>query len=212
MRDSENPYKLLKVDSEAPLEVVKAAYRALMKSGSLHPDLGGENHLAQEINVAYQILSDAEQRRKLDTKLKESKKFVAEEKKEISEYFVICLHCQSINRILHPQWVKQSQCSQCNTPFIITKKGTRKTTPRYNVSKLQMISKQFFKTFLEAGTNPTLELSTRGIFFLGEPNKIAPFWTSSFIFFSIRCCSWFCPNATLKLATKKKIKHTKNYL
>ena len=66
--------------------------------------------------------SDAEQRRKLDTKLKESKKFVAEEKKEISEYFVICLHCQSINRILHPQWVKQSQCSQCNTPFIITKK------------------------------------------------------------------------------------------
>ena len=78
MKDSENPYKLLKVDSEAPLEVVKAAYRALMKSGSLHPDLGGENNLAQEINLAYQILSDAEQRRELDAKLKESKKFVAD--------------------------------------------------------------------------------------------------------------------------------------
>ena len=133
MKDSENPYKLLKVDSEAPLEVVKAAYRALMKSGSLHPDLGGENNLAQEINLAYQILSDAEQRRELDAKLKESKKFVAEEKKETSEYFVVCLHCQSINRILHPQWVKQSQCSQCNAPFIITKKGLQKTTPRYSV-------------------------------------------------------------------------------
>ena len=66
-------------------------------------------------------------------KLKESKKFVAEEKKETSEYFVVCLHCQSINRILHPQWVKQSQCSQCNAPFIITKKGLQKTTPRYSV-------------------------------------------------------------------------------
>ena len=119
MKDSENPYKLLKVDSEAPLEVVKAAYRALMKSGSLHPDLGGENNLAQEINLAYQILSDAEQRRELDAKLKESKKFVAEEKKETSEYFVVCLHCQSINRILHPQWVKQSQCSQCNAPSFL---------------------------------------------------------------------------------------------
>ena len=39
MKDSENPYKLLKVDSEAPLEVVKAAYKALMKTGSIHPDL-----------------------------------------------------------------------------------------------------------------------------------------------------------------------------
>ena len=54
-------------------------------------------------------------------------------KKETSEYFVVCLHCQSINRILHPQWVKQSQCSQCNAPFIITKKGLQKTTPRYSV-------------------------------------------------------------------------------
>ena len=65
MKDSENPYKLLKVDSEAPLEVVKAAYKALMKTGSIHPDLGGENNLAQDINNAYQILSDSEQRSKI---------------------------------------------------------------------------------------------------------------------------------------------------
>ena len=133
MKDSENPYKLLKVDSEAPLEVVKAAYRALMKSNSMHPDLGGENHLAQGINDAYQILSDAEQRRKLDSKLKKSERFVAEEKKEISEFFVVCIYCQAINRILHPQWVRQSQCSQCKTPFILTKKGAHKTNPSYTV-------------------------------------------------------------------------------
>ena len=141
MKDSENPYKLLKIDSEAPLEVVKAAYRALMKSSSMHPDLGGENHLAQEINDAYQILSDSEQRRKIDSKLKTNKQFVAEEKKEISEYFVVCLYCQAINRILHPQWVKQSQCSQCKTPFIITKKGAHKTNPSYT-TKTADIPKQ----------------------------------------------------------------------
>ncbi len=140
MKVSENPYKLLKVDSEAPLEVVKAAYRALMKSNSMHPDLGGENHLAQEINLAYQILSDAEQRRKLDSKLKTSEQFVVEEKKS-SEYFVVCLYCHAINRILHPQWVKQSQCSQCKTPFIITKKGVHKTTQGYTVKTTSDIPK-----------------------------------------------------------------------
>ena len=102
MKDSENPYKLLKVDSEAPLEVVKAAYKALMKTGSIHPDLGGENNLAQDINNAYQILSDSEQRSKLDVKLKKSQKVVTEKIKEINEYFVICFRCQAINRILHP--------------------------------------------------------------------------------------------------------------
>ena len=133
MKDSENPYKLLKVDSEAPLEVVKAAYKALMKTGSIHPDLGGENNLAQDINNAYQILSDSEQRSKLDVKLKKSQKVVTEKIKEINEYFVICFRCQAINRILHPQWIKQSQCAQCNSPFIITKKEPRKTTPSYTV-------------------------------------------------------------------------------
>ena len=68
----------------------------------------------------YPILNKGE---KLILNLKQIKQFVAEEKKEISEYFVVCLYCQAINRILHPQWVKQSQCSQCKTPFIITKKG-----------------------------------------------------------------------------------------
>ena len=143
MKDSENPYKLLKIDSEAPLEVVKAAYRALMKSSSMHPDLGGENHLAQEINDAYQILSDSEQRRKIDSKLKTNKQFVAEEKKEISEYFVVCLYCQAINRILHPQWVKQSQFLNVKLLLLSLKK---------ELLNLSLITKMDF---------PNLSFSTR---------------------------------------------------
>ena len=94
MKDSENPYKLLKVDSEAPLEVVKAAYKALMKTGSIHPDLGGENNLAQDINNAYQILSDSEQRSKF--KLTVSFRVPNERRlPEATRFFEVnsCIHC-----------------------------------------------------------------------------------------------------------------------
>ena len=47
-------YKVLGVSPGAPAEVIKAAYRALMKIH--HPDAGGSTKKAQEIEEAYRNL------------------------------------------------------------------------------------------------------------------------------------------------------------
>lgn len=59
-----NAYETLGVSRGAPEAVIKAAYRALMKTA--HPDAGGSAEEAQRINDAYDALMDPERRAELD--------------------------------------------------------------------------------------------------------------------------------------------------
>ncbi len=61
-----NYYRLLHVQSDAPLEVIKASYRTLMRSLKKHPDLGGDQQNAALINEAYAVLSTPERRETYD--------------------------------------------------------------------------------------------------------------------------------------------------
>lgn len=65
-----NHYRLLHVQPEAPLEVIKASYRTLMMRMKLHPDLGGDHDLAAAINEAYAVLSDPHRRVEYDRQLR----------------------------------------------------------------------------------------------------------------------------------------------
>lgn len=68
-----NYYKILQVDSEASLEVIEKAYKALAKK--YHPDLQEEAQKAvaseklKEINEAYEILSNPQTRAQFDSTL-----------------------------------------------------------------------------------------------------------------------------------------------
>ncbi len=67
-------YAILEITSSASLEVIKAAYRALVKK--YHPD-NNENNLQDnkdisDINEAYEILSNEEKRIEYDRKYKET--------------------------------------------------------------------------------------------------------------------------------------------
>ena len=53
-----NHYRVLHVQPEAPLEVIKASYRAMMMRMKIHPDLGGDHDIAAVVNEAYAVLSD----------------------------------------------------------------------------------------------------------------------------------------------------------
>jgi hypothetical protein len=64
-----NLYRLLYVQPEAPAEVIRASYRALMSALRAHPDLGGDTEVAARINHAYAVLSDPEQRAAYDRTL-----------------------------------------------------------------------------------------------------------------------------------------------
>lgn len=65
-----NPYKVLNVDQGADPEFITNAYRYLSKK--FHPDVNKTDEAAtkmRDINRAYEILKDPEQRRKLDEQL-----------------------------------------------------------------------------------------------------------------------------------------------
>ncbi|MGI9324651.1 MAG: DnaJ domain-containing protein [Pseudomonadales bacterium] len=59
-------YQVLHVNPDAPLEIIKASYRALMQSLKHHPDLGGDQDSAALINEAYATLSKPESREAYD--------------------------------------------------------------------------------------------------------------------------------------------------
>jgi hypothetical protein len=65
-----NLYRILHVQPEAPLEVIKASYRALMSSLRAHPDLGGDPGRAAQINAAYAVLRDPLRRAAYDQSLR----------------------------------------------------------------------------------------------------------------------------------------------
>lgn len=68
-----NLYRLLHVQPEAPLEVIRASYRTLMSTLRAHPDLGGDPEAAARINAAYAVLTDPERRRAYDRSLKQNR-------------------------------------------------------------------------------------------------------------------------------------------
>jgi len=59
-----NHYRLLHVQPDAPPEVIKAAYRALI--ATRHPDVGGNEYEAVLLNDAYGVLSDPAKRATYD--------------------------------------------------------------------------------------------------------------------------------------------------
>ena len=61
-----NYYRILHVQPEAPPEVIRASWRALLGSARMHPDLGGEHEAAALINEAYAVLGDPARRRAYD--------------------------------------------------------------------------------------------------------------------------------------------------
>jgi len=64
-----NYYRILYVQPDAPIEVIKANYRALMQKLRVHPDVGGDDWNASLLNAAYAALRDVKRRAAYDRKL-----------------------------------------------------------------------------------------------------------------------------------------------
>ena len=70
-------YEILEISESASEEVIHMAYKALVKK--YHPDSSGQEKNSeskmQEINEAYEILSDPERRKNYDEKSRKTEKF-----------------------------------------------------------------------------------------------------------------------------------------
>ncbi|MEM7377201.1 MAG: J domain-containing protein [Pseudomonadota bacterium] len=62
MDNRRNSYRLLRLQPEAPPELITRVYRTLMQQMRYHPDLGGDTHQASLINQAYRRLMDPHER------------------------------------------------------------------------------------------------------------------------------------------------------
>jgi len=69
MKNRRNHYRLLQVQPDAPVEIIRASYRTMMRELKLHPDLGGSTDLAAALNEAYEVLTDPERRAEYDQRL-----------------------------------------------------------------------------------------------------------------------------------------------
>lgn len=131
MNNRRNYYRILHVQPDAPLEIIKASYRTLMHKLRQHPDLGGDTDQAAVLNDAYAVLSDLEKRKKYDAnytypainELREGniaasgvleKDSVTQTPKRRETANSSCPFCQSP---IHFEIYPDVRCSQCDSPL-----------------------------------------------------------------------------------------------
>ena len=66
MKNRRNYYRLLHVQPDAPVAVIKSSYCALMLKMKQHPDLGGDHETAALINEAHAVLTNINRRAEYD--------------------------------------------------------------------------------------------------------------------------------------------------
>lgn len=70
VKNRRNYYRILHVQPDAPVEIIKASYKTLMQKLGQHPDLGGGHENAALINEAYAVVTDPVRREAYDRELK----------------------------------------------------------------------------------------------------------------------------------------------
>ena len=76
--DKGTHYDLLGVTPAAPAEIITAVYRAWMSTLRAHPDLGGDEEFAKQLNLAYATLRDPDRRAAYDARISADRDTAAE--------------------------------------------------------------------------------------------------------------------------------------
>jgi hypothetical protein len=69
MSNRRNYYRILHVQPDAPVPVIRSSYRAVLQKLKRHPDLGGDHSEAALINQAYAVLTNPAKRAAYDREL-----------------------------------------------------------------------------------------------------------------------------------------------
>ena len=123
-------YEILQVHPKAHPEIIKRAYRTIIRELHAHPDLGGSHQEAVLINRAYEVLSDPESRAEYD---RFRAQFVAQPlraprpspaarptyRPPAPGYHVVnCPSCGTRNRVPRAARPTRARCGQCSAPLV----------------------------------------------------------------------------------------------
>lgn len=114
MKNRRNYYRILQVQPDAPVEIIRASYRTLMLELKRHPDLGGSNSDASVLNAAYEVLANPERRAAYDKELfvQYTKRVDTPGKRPLTTLF-----CPVCRRPLAQKPQPGERCSTCQSPL-----------------------------------------------------------------------------------------------
>ena len=177
-RDRRNYYRLLHVQPDAPIEVIRASYRTLMRTLKHHPDLGGDEWNAARINEAYAVLSSADTRRTYDgervgvdrrsgqvLRVQSALAMPPREELQLAERLV-CAFCQTPNR--RGRRLTDAECGGCGAPLMMVGFMTSNPTER-ETSRIEHPSEMCYSVDAARPTSRpgrAVDLSPTGLRFL----------------------------------------------
>jgi hypothetical protein len=117
MKNRRNYYRILQVQRDAPVEVIRSSYRTLMRELKQHPDLGGATSKAALLNEAYETLSDAGRRAEYDRTLAPLKRKGGEPAGAGMTPPVAKKHCPLCRKPLTRDVHSGDRCPDCEIPL-----------------------------------------------------------------------------------------------
>jgi curved DNA-binding protein CbpA len=143
MKNRRNFYRLLQVQPDAPVEIIRAAFRTLMLKLKHHPDLGGSSVEASDLNEAYEVLADPARRAAYDKGLylRYTKRTEAPDK-----FPLITIFCPVCKRPLARKPQAGDRCSTCQSPLQSGKPAEHRRAYQRACARIRRNDKVFYNT------------------------------------------------------------------
>lgn len=172
MKNRRNYYRILHVQPDAPREVIRSSYQAMMQKLRLHPDLGGDVRHAAMINEAYATLTNPQNRAAYDRTrsgpelFRPTREALREVDYSASLPVYRCGFCSSLNEC-DTKVSPAAFCRNCQSPLFLIKQG-QDEEGRRAIMRIPNDQPMTFRTQWpqsEPYTGRTSDISLRGMKF-----------------------------------------------
>jgi len=170
MKNRRNYYRILQVQADAPIEVIRSSYRTLMRELKQHPDLGGSAAKAALINEAYETIGDAKRRAEYDRKMSPPKRKSGVPRAADEKPPPAVKSCPLCRTPLDQNACSGERCPDCEIPLRRTVGECLDQKHRRAMSRMQKRGRiLYFSSWPQkAREAEMLDLSPKGMRFLGS--------------------------------------------
>ena len=167
MNTRRNYYRILQVQPDAPLEIIRASYRTSMLELKLHPDLGGSSDEAALLNEAFAVLGDSTRRAEYDKGLNIAGLRGAQRKAARSRQSGPVFRCRFCRNPAGEEPEPGERCGACDSPLISAPIAEFDTFGRRSIARFSREEKLRYYTRWpqKSREGRLLDLSPRGMRF-----------------------------------------------